>query len=364
MKLAEIISYVDELAPFALQESYDNSGLQIGDPNKDIKAALLCIDITEDVLEEALRTESDLIISHHPLIFGTVKKLTGQNMSERIIERAIKNNVAILSVHTNIDSVLGGVNKKICDKMGLSNTKILSPVEGELLKLVFFVPAGKAEEVRNVVFEAGAGVIGGYDCCSFNLEGEGGFRAGENTTPYVGDKGKIHYETEMRVETILPAFLKNKVIARLLEAHPYEEVAYDVYKLENHWDQSGMGMTGCFDEEMEEHDFLNAVKKVFNAACIRYTALRNKKIKKVAVCGGSGSSLLQKAISSGSDAFITADVKYHQFFDAENNILLADIGHYESEQFTKELFYEYLTKKIPKFAVRLSEVNTNPINYL
>jgi dinuclear metal center YbgI/SA1388 family protein len=364
MKLSDIISFFNEIAPFKLQEGYDNSGLQIGNPAKEVKSALICIDITASVMDEALKRECDLIISHHPLIFGNIKSLTGKNETERIIERAIRNDISILSVHTNIDSVYQGVNAKICDKLGLTGREILAPVEGKLLKLAFFVPTDKAEVVRNAVFEAGAGVIGNYDSCSYNLEGKGSFRAGEGSDPYVGEKGKVHYEEETRVETILPSFLKKEVITALLKAHPYEEVAYDIYPLENRWDQAGMGMVGYFEEEMEEHDFLNAVKKVFNAGCIRYTALRSKTVKKVAVCGGSGSSLLSRAISAGADAFITGDFKYHQFFDAENKILIADVGHYESEQFTKELFYEYLTKKFPKFAVRLSEVNTNPINYL
>ncbi len=364
MKLKEIISFFNELAPFALQEGYDNSGLQIGNPEKEVKAALLCIDITEEVLEEASKTGSDLIISHHPLIFKGIQKISGQNMIERIIEKSIKNDIALLSVHTNIDTVAKGVNKKICTKLGLKDTKILVPAKGKLLKLAFFVPVNNAEEVRKAVFNAGAGVIGNYDSCSYNLEGRGSFRAGEATDPFVGEKGKIHFEEEIRVETIMPSYIKNKVISSMIEAHPYEEVAYDIYPLVNDYELAGMGMTGYFEEAMEEHDFLNAVKAVFNAGCIKYTSLRGKKVKKVAVCGGSGSSLLSNAISSGSDAFITGDFKYHQFFDADNKILIADIGHYESEQFTKELFYEELTKKFPKFAVRLSEVNTNPINYL
>ncbi|MFW5644395.1 MAG: Nif3-like dinuclear metal center hexameric protein [Bacteroidota bacterium] len=364
MKLKEIVSFFNELAPFAFQEGYDNSGLQLGKPEKEIGAALLCIDITEEVVDEAMHTECDLIISHHPLLFNGIRRITGQTMTERIIEKCIKNDMALLSVHTNIDAVAGGVNKKICDKLGLRDTGILLPVKGKLLKLVFFVPVDHAEAVRNAVFKPGAGVIGNYDHCSYNLEGKGSFRAGDESDPYIGEKGKIHFEDEIRVETIMPFHLKNKVVSALLKAHPYEEVAYDIYPLENEWDQVGMGMTGHFEEPMEEHDFLNAVKTVFNASCLKYTSLRDKKIQKVAVCGGSGSSLLSHAISSGSDAFVTGDFKYHQFFEADDKILIADIGHYESEQFTKELFYEELTKKFPKFAVRLSEVNTNPINYL
>jgi dinuclear metal center YbgI/SA1388 family protein len=364
MKLKEIINYFEEIAPFSLQESYDNSGIQVGNPSKDVKAALLCIDVTENVITEAVKTGCDLIVSHHPLFFGGVRRLTGQTMIERVIEQAIRNDISIISLHTNMDAVFNGVNAKICEKLGLKNSRILDPVEGNLLKLAFFVPHAQAAVVRDAIFKAGAGVIGNYDSCSFNIGGKGSFRAGENTDPYVGEKGKLHFEEELKVETILPAHLKDKVIGAMINAHPYEEVAYDIYTLKNKWEQAGMGMIGELEEDMEDYDFLNALKTVFNAGCIKYTSLLNRKIKKIAVCGGSGSFLLNKAIHSGSDVFVSADFKYHQYFEAEGKILIADIGHYESEQFTKELFYENLTKKFPKFAVRLSEVNTNPINYL
>ncbi len=364
MILKDIISFFDEFAPFPLQESYDNSGLQIGIPDQEINGALICIDVTMSVLMEAADHDLNLIISHHPLIFNSLKSLTGKSETERVIFEAVRRNIAVLSVHTNADSVANGVNGKICDKLGLVNRTILVPAVDRLLKLVFFVPEDHAEGVRNAVFEAGAGVIGNYDQCSFNAAGQGTFRGGEKADPFVGEKGKLHFEKELRVETILPVYLKNKIVSALIAAHPYEEVAYDLYPLSNTWPGAGIGILGEFEEEMEEHEFLNALKVVFNAGCIRYTALLEKKIKKVAVCGGSGSSFLKKAISMGADAFVSADFKYHQFFDAEGKILIADIGHYESEQFTKELFYEAMSKKFPKFAVRLSEVNTNPINYL
>lgn len=364
MKLREIADFFNELAPFKLQESYDNSGIQIGSPEKEIKGALLCIDVSEEVLQEAVSNNLNLVISHHPLIFKGLKSFTGRNATERLVEKAIKKDIAVLSVHTNLDSVSGGVNSKICDKLGLVNREILSPLKDELKKLVFFVPEGQADEVREAVFTAGAGGIGNYDKCSFNAGGKGSFRAGYDSNPFVGEKGILHFENEIRVETVFPSYKKSSVISALLNSHPYEEVAYDIYPLENVWDQNGMGMTGYFEEAMEEHDFLNALKKIFNAGCIRYTPLLKKKIKKVAICGGSGSFLLNDAISSGADVFVSGDFKYHQFFEAEGKILIADIGHYESEQFTKELFYESLMKKFPKFALRLSDVITNPINYL
>ncbi|MCB8995476.1 MAG: Nif3-like dinuclear metal center hexameric protein [Bacteroidales bacterium] len=364
MKVKDIIRVFEQFAPFSYQEPYDNSGLQLGDPEREIESALLCIDITEEVLDEAIEKKADLIISHHPLLFKGIKSLTGSNYTERILIKAIRKNIAILSVHTNIDIVNKGVSSKMCEKIGLKNCKVLDPVKNKLEKLVFFVPESHADKVREKIFEAGAGVIGNYDMCSYNIKGEGSFRALENTQPFVGEKGKLHIEPEIRIETILPEELSAKVVAALLSAHPYEEVAYDLYPLKNKNYMIGLGMTGELEKDMDETEFLKLLKEKFTAKGIRYTSLLGKKIRKVAVCGGSGSSLLSKAIASGADAFVSADFKYHQFFDAENSILIADIGHYESEQFTKELFYELLTKNYPKFALHLSEVNTNPINYL
>ncbi len=364
MKLKEIVSLFEQTASFSFQESYDNSGLQTGFPDMEVNGALITLDVTESVIDEALKLGYNLIISHHPVIFGSLKSLTGKNLTERIVLKAVKNDIAILSVHTNIDSVYEGVNGRICDKLGLKQRSILSPAEDKLSKLVFFVPAAHAEKVREAVFLAGAGVIGEYDQCSYNVDGIGSFRASEKAKPFVGEKGRIHFEKETRVETILPTHMSDRVIAAMVESHPYEEVAWDLYPLSNKYQRAGMGMTGEFEEGMEEHDFLNAAKVIFNAGCVRYTALTGKKIRKVAVCGGSGSFLLGKAISAGCDAFVSGDFKYHQFFEADGRILVADIGHYESEQFTKELFYELVTENFPKFAVHLSDVNTNPINYI
>jgi dinuclear metal center YbgI/SA1388 family protein len=364
MKLKEIISVFNTAAPFSYQESYDNSGLQIGNPEMEIHAALICLDLTEEVVEEALRLKTNLIISHHPLIFQGIKSITGRNSAERILIMALKNDLAILSVHTNFDSILTGVNSKIAEKLNLRNIQILDPLKNSLLKLVFFVPFSHADNVRQKVFEAGAGAIGNYDMCSFNSGGEGTFRANENARPFVGEKAKLHVEKETRVETVLPAALAEQVVAALIKNHPYEEVAYDLYPLSNKYFSAGFGLTGELPVEMDEMSFLGLLKMKFNAKGIRYTRLLNKKIRKVAVCGGSGSFLMGKAISTGSDVFVSGDFKYHQFFEAENRILIADIGHYESEQFTKDIFYELLIKNYPKFALYLSEVNTNPINYL
>ncbi len=362
-KLKEITNYFEKLAPLSLQESYDNAGLIVGDANAKISSVLVTLDVTEEVVNEAINKNAQLIVAHHPIIFSGLKKIIGKNYVERTIIKAIKNDIAIYAAHTNIDSVTGGVNSKICDKLQLENCKILQPSNGQLKKLVTFIPVDYSDKVREAVFAAGAGTIGNYDSCGFTAEGNGSFRGDENSVPFVGEKGKIHNEKEVRFETIFPGYLQGKIIQALLNSHPYEEVAYDIYSLDNKFDKVGMGMIGSFATPILEKDFLIQLKTTFNTGVIKHTALKNNKVKKVAVCGGSGSFLLKQAIAAGADFFVSGDFKYHEFFDAENKIVIADIGHFESEQFTKELFYEILTKKFPKFALHLSEANTNPVFY-
>ena len=363
MKLREITDVLEEFAPLSFQESYDNAGLIIGDRNMDVSGALLSIDVTEEVVEEAIKKNCNLIISHHPIIFKGLKKITGKNYIERVVLSAIRNNIAIYASHTNIDSVTGGVNSMICRKLNLKDCKVLLPKENELLKLVTYAPVDYADEIRNKIFGTGAGNIGNYDNCSFNITGKGTFRGNESSKPFVGKKGNVHYEDEVRIETIFPRYLKSQLISSLISAHPYEEVAYDIYPLINKYKSVGMGMVGYLPEPLPEQDFFDLIKSVFNLDVIRHTEFLNKKVNKVAVCGGSGSFLLRNAISAKADVFITGDFKYHEFFDAENKLVIADIGHYESEQYTKDVFYELLMKKFPKFALCLSETNTNPVKY-
>jgi dinuclear metal center YbgI/SA1388 family protein len=364
MKIREIILSIESFAPLAFQEDYDNAGLIVGDQEQEAKGALITVDVTEEIIDEAINKKINLIIAHHPIIFAGLKKITGKNYIERIIIKALKNNIAIYAAHTNLDNIQGGVNSKIAEKLNLQNPRILAPLSNHLMKLVYFVPVAQAEETRKAIFKAGAGHIGNYDMCSYNLKGKGSFRAGEDANPFVGNKNEIHFEDEIRIETIFPKHLKHKIINALIEAHPYEEVAYDIYPLENKFEKAGSGIIGELATEMPEIEFLEQVKKVFKAQCIRYTTLFNKPVRKIAICGGSGSFLLNEAIKQNADVFISADFKYHQFFDAEDKIIIADIGHFESEQVTKELFYELLIKKFPKFAVYLTEINSNPINYL
>jgi dinuclear metal center YbgI/SA1388 family protein len=364
MKLSDLCYYLDNVIPLSFQESYDNSGLQCGSPDAEIKSALIAFDITDKVLSEAETSGCDIIISHHPLIFKEIKSITGRTDTERLLIRAIKRNIAIYSAHTNLDAFSSGVSRKMADRLGLKKVTVLSPLKGRLLKLVTFIPESHIDKVREAIFRAGAGVIGNYDCCGFAALGRGSFRGNENTNPFVGEKGKIHFENEIRFETILYSHLKNRVVKSLIDSHPYEEVAYDLYPLENTNIREGFGCIGELPEARTEGEFLKEISIVFSARGIRYSNLTGKMVRRVALCGGSGSSLMNDAISSGADIYITADVKYHTFFEADNRILLADIGHYESENCAKEILYDLIIKKFPKFALRFSEVNTNPINYL
>jgi len=363
MKINKITNYINSLAPLYLQESYDNAGMIVGNSEKEIKSALVTIDVTEQVIDEAVEKQAGLIIAHHPVIFSPLKKITGKNYVERIIIKAIKNDIAIFAAHTNLDSIRGGVNTKICEKLDLRDCQVLKPTKSMLKKLVTYIPRDDSSKVQEAIFSAGAGHIGNYDHCGYSLEGSGTFRGSENSNPYVGKKGEIHTEKEVRFETIFPAWLQKQIIKALLDTHPYEEPAYDIYSLENLMVTTGMGMTGTLPRPLPEKEFLSVLKKTFRTGCIKHTRLRGKQVKKVAVCGGTGSDLLNDAIAAQADFFVTADFKYHQFFDAEGKIIIADIGHFESEQFTKELLIELLTKKFSKFAFRFSKVSTNPVYY-
>jgi dinuclear metal center YbgI/SA1388 family protein len=363
MNIRELISAFDDYASFSLQESYDNSGIQIGEPEMEVRRGLICLDVTEEILNEAIEKQCDVIISHHPLIFSGIKQLCGNTYVERIVVKAIRCNMAIISVHTNLDFVFNGVNHKIAQKLGLLDLQILAQRKGNFRKLVTFCPEAQSPQVREAIFKAGAGHIGEYDCCSFNIKGTGTFRAGDKANPFVGDKGAIHSENEVRIEAILPAYLVGKVVGAMVDAHPYEEVAYDIYPIENGFANIGMGMVGRLSDSIPEKQFLQLLRDTFQIRSIRHSGFTGKEISIVALSGGSGSSLLPNAIASGADAFITADIKYHDFFNVTNKLLLADVGHYESEQFTKELLHEILTKKFTNFALLISDLNTNPVRY-
>ena len=364
MNLREITTFLESLAPPAYQESYDNSGLIVGHLDNEISGALISLDCTEAVVDEAIALGLNFIISHHPIVFKGLKKFNGNSYIERVVIKAIKHDIALYAIHTNLDHAANGVNKKICDKLGIKTPSFLKHREDSLRKLVTFCPHQQAEKLRDAMFKAGAGNIGKYSEASFNTAGIGTFKPGEGSKPFVGILDKQHQEPETRMEFIYSVHLENKILEALFTAHPYEELAYDLYPLINTHPQLGSGMIGDLDRECDELDFLHFIKESLGVKVIRHTALRNKKIRKVAVCGGSGSFLLAQAISAGADIFISSDFKYHEFFDAERKLIIADVGHFESEQFTQELLLDIITEKFSNFAIRLTTQNTNPINYL
>ena len=364
MKIKDILNALERFAPLPLQDGFDNSGLQIGLTEVEATGALLCLDVTEEIIDEAIQKGCNLIIAHHPLLFKGCKSITGKDYVERCVMKAIKNDIAIYAAHTNLDNATGGVNFKIAEKLGLINPQILSPKSDLLYKLVTFVPQAQAEEVRQTLFQAGCGHIGEYDSCSYNIQGEGTFRALDGAQPFCGEVGTLHTEPEVRIETIFPSFKKSAVVRALVQAHPYEEPAFDIYPLANSWSQVGAGVIASLPEPIDEKEFLLKVKNIFQVGSVKHSKLRGKSIQKVALCGGSGAFLLQQAIGAGADLFISAEIKYHDYFGNDDLILMADIGHYESEQYTKELFYSIIKDKFPTFALHFTEVNTNPIKYL
>lgn len=363
-KIKDVIREIEAFAPLPLQESFDNSGIQVGDVNQLATGALLCLDVTETVVDEAITLGCNLIIAHHPLIFKPLKKLTGSNYIERCVIKACQHNIVVYAAHTNLDNAHGGVNFYLAEMIGLQNVRVLSPQKDVLLKLVTFVPEAYAEVVRTALFNAGAGHIGNYDSCSYNLRGEGTFRAQEGCHPFCGEVGEVHTESEVRIETILPTYKKAVVTRALLSVHPYEEPAYDFYPLANSWNETGSGVVGELPEEEDEAEFLARVKELFHVGCVKHSPWRNKPVREVALCGGSGAFLIKDAIAYGADVFITGEAKYNDFYDVENRILLAVIGHYESELHTKDIFYHLISKKMPTFALHFSNVNSNPVKYL
>jgi dinuclear metal center YbgI/SA1388 family protein len=364
MQIGDITAYLESIAPLAYQESYDNSGLIVGDKKSPVKCVLITLDCTEAVVDEAIREKCQLIVAHHPIVFSGLKKFNGKNYVERVVMKAIKHDIGIYAIHTNYDNVQNGVNAMICEKLGLTDCRILSPKKDLLKKLYTFIPLADHARVRQAVFDAGAGYIGNYSETSFNTTGHGTFRGNENANPAIGKKGTLEQVDEGKLEVIFPAHIEYKIIAALKAAHPYEEVAYDIVALDNTIDNVGSGMIGKLKKPIDELTFLKKVKKALRAGVVKHTPLLGRQVETVAVCGGAGRFLLNDAIASKADVYITADVKYHEFFDTEGQIVLADVGHYESEQYTKDLLYRHLSEKFTTFAFLLSKVNTNPVNYI
>lgn len=364
VKIKDVIAYLESVAPLAYQEAYDNSGLLVGDKETPVTNVLVTVDCTEKVVEEAASMQCNLILAHHPILFKSIKSLTGKTYVERTILSAVKKGVAIYSAHTNLDNIHNGVNKKIAEKLGLIKHRVLLPAKGTLAKLVTFVPEPNLERVLKALYDAGAGEIGNYADCSFQIDGVGTFQPTENASPHIGKPGKKETVAEKRVELILPQHRTDQVLEALREAHPYEEVAYYITQLENRNQDVGAGLIGELPSPEEPLLFLKRLKSVMQAAVVRHTQVPDQPIRTVAVCGGAGSFLLPQAIQAGAEVFVSADFKYHEFFDSEGKILIADIGHYESEQFTKDLLMEVLREKFATFACHFSKTVTNPISYL
>lgn len=364
MRIKDITDFLEQFAPLSYQESYDNSGLLVGDANAEISGIAITLDVTEQVIDEAIHNGDNLIIAHHPLIFKGLKSLTGKHWVERCVIKALKHDIALYAIHTNLDNVHLGVNRKIAEKLSLKNIRILSPKSEILSKLVTFVPHENAQQVLDALYNAGAGQIGQYDHCSFQTEGTGTFRPGEGSSPHIGNHHVDETVSEKRIELIFPSHLKHRIVSALHKSHPYEEVAYYLSTLSNTNQEVGSGIVGDLTSPMDTSEFLRHLKQTMRTDCVRHTPICKEKVSKVALCGGAGSFLLTKAIGAGADVFITGDFKYHDFFEADNRIVVADIGHFESEQFTKDLLYDIISEKFTNIALRLSEVQTNPINYL
>lgn len=364
VKIKEVTTYLETIAPLSYQESYDNAGLITGDANAAVTGVLVTLDCTAPVVEEAIRRRCNLIIAHHPIVFKGLKRLTGSNYVERTLLLAIKHDIAIYAIHTNLDSVSAGVNRKLGELIGLQDLRVLVPKTDTLSKLVTFVPQPDTEKVLTALYEAGAGQIGNYKNCSFRTSGTGTFLPTEAANPHIGTANKQELVQEDRIEVLVAAHLQHKVLEALRNAHPYEEVAYYLSELINENQEVGAGMIGTLPAAMAPEAFLQYLKKQLNLRTIRHTTLVDRLITKVAICGGSGSFLLNHAIRAGAQAFVSADFKYHEFFDADKQIIVADIGHYESEVHTKELLQEVLMKNFSTFAINFSETDTNPISYL
>ena len=362
MKIADAVNYLEEFAPASTAEDFDNVGLLVGNPDNPLTGILITLDTIEEVVEEAIQKNCNLIVSFHPIIFSGLKKLTGKDYVERTVIKAIQNNIAIYAIHTALDNHPQGVNKMICDKLGLFKTRILIPKQN-IKKLVTYIPTSAADDLRQKLFEEGAGSIGNYEQCSFNIEGRGSFKPGEGSDPIIGEHGKLHFEKETQIGVTYPQHLESQILKSLFTNHPYEEVAYEITFLGNSNQNLGMGMLGELEMKIDEQEFLEKIKTTFKTGCIRHSALLNKPVKKVAVLGGSGSFAIKDAKKAGADFFITADLKYHDFFQAEQKLVVADIGHYESEQYTKNLLHSFLSKKISNFALILASTKTNPIKY-
>ena len=363
MIVQDMITHLEALAPLAYAEEFDNVGLLVGDENSEVTGVLVTLDTLEAVVDEAIENRCNLIVSFHPIIFKGLKKITGKTYVERVLVKAIEHKISIYAIHTALDNAFEGANAGLCNLLGLKNKAILIPQQSTIKQLTTYVREKNADAVRTALFESGAGSIGNYKNCSFNSLGNGTFEGNEHSNPVIGAKHELQNVSETKITVSFAKHLENDILKTLFDNHPYEEVAYEIVTLDNTNQHIGMGMIGQLEEAMDGNSFLNFLKTRLNCPIIRHSALLETSIKKVAVLGGSGSFAIEAAKAAGADAFITADLKYHDFFSAENKIILADVGHFESEQHIKNILVAHLKKKITNFAVLLSKTNTNPVKY-
>lgn len=362
-RIADIINFLETIAPLHLQEEYDNSGLVCGNTANDCHGAIVALDLTEEVINEAIEKKYNLVVVHHPPLFKGLKKLIEEDRVTKMLLRCIRHEIAVFAIHTNLDNVIWGVNGEIAARMGLENIQALSPLPGTHRQLNTYVPTAYAERVKNAIFEAGGGAIGLYNECSFSSLGEGSFNPLEGANPFVGTKGTRQREEEQKLEFIFPVHLESQIIGALNTAHPYETVAYNIVPIENSFRELGAGAIGTLPEPATEKEILEKLKAVFKTGVIRHSPLCGKRIQRVALCGGSGKSMVTSALRQKADLYFTADLGYHDFFLPEKKMLLADIGHFESEQYTSDLLERVIKEKFPTFAVQKTGSYTNPVNY-
>lgn len=362
MNIQTFTAKLNSLFNIQQAEDFDNVGLLCGNPEREVSRVLVCHDALEEVIEEAIEKNCQLVVCFHPIIFKGLKKITGKNYVEKAILKAIENKIAIYAIHTALDNDFWGVNEMICQKLGITQSHILMPKPSSLMQLTFYVPTSHAEVVKQALFHTGAGHIGNYDQCSFSTKGIGSFRPLLNANPFLGQHHIQEHTEEEMVSLVFNSHQKSSVISALKRAHPYEEVAFHIVALENANPYIGLGKYGNLPEEMTIEDFLSQVKEKFSLSVIKHSH-HHGKIRKVAVLGGSGAEGIEAAILQKCDAYLTADLKYHDYFRAEKKLLLCDIGHFESERFVVSQIITRLSENFSTFAFLKSEVNTNPVNY-
>lgn len=368
MLIKEIIDAIESIAPLPLQEEWDNCGVQVGPTDNECTGVMVCVDCTPVVVEEAIAMNCNLIVSHHPLIFGGIKQLTGKTEAERCVINAVTAGLTIYSSHTALDNSPNGISHRMASLLGLEDVDVLVPREADQLKLVAYVPVSKLDDVRLALFDAGAGAIGNYDFCSFATDGRGSFRALDGANPYVGEVSQLHFEDESRLEVLLPRWKRRDVELALRQVHPYEEPAYEFSEVVAASRPAGSGCVGHLPQPMTVAQLALFAKERFGCQAVRLSCYHGDPmvhtVRRVAVCGGAGGSFIGAVKRSGADAYITADLRYHDFVDYGKRLALIDVGHFNSEQCAKEIFYQLICEKFPNFAVHTSKNEKNPIQYL